>query len=116
MLSERYNSDSAELLSPIRSDRPISAEFPNKEATRSGNDAGSSGGDSGSGNRTKEETTMKRLGEALEKSEDQGDTLDLSRRRIEVIGEEAVIMFRKGVGKDHKGVWRYVRLSDQSDC
>lgn len=50
--------------------------------------------------------TMKRIHEALERSGDEGDTLDLSRRGIEGIGVDAVEMFRKGVGKDHKGVWR----------
>ena len=50
--------------------------------------------------------TMRRIHEALGRSGDEGDTLDLSRRGIEVIGVDAVEIFRKGVGKDHKGVWR----------
>lgn len=49
--------------------------------------------------------------EALEKSDDDGDTLDLSRRDIDCIGEEAVEMFKSGVGKGQKGVWRCVRSS-----
>lgn len=44
--------------------------------------------------------------QALEKSDDDGDTLDLSRRDIDRIGEEAVEMFKSGVGKGQKGVWR----------
>ena len=53
--------------------------------------------------------TMQRIHEALERSGDEGDTLDLSRRGIEEIDAEAVEMFRKGVGSDYKGVWRCVR-------
>jgi hypothetical protein len=53
-----------------------------------------------------EENTLRRIHEALEKSNDAGDTLDLSRRGIDGIGHEAVEMFRKGVGKDSRGVWR----------
>jgi hypothetical protein len=49
---------------------------------------------------------MKRIREALDRSGDEGDTLDLSRRGIEGIGAEAVEMLRKGVGKESKGVWR----------
>lgn len=56
-----------------------------------------------------EEMTMKRIREALERSSDEGDTLDLSRRGIEVIDKAAVETFRNGVGKESKGVWRYVR-------
>ena len=52
--------------------------------------------------------TMKRIHEAIERSDDEGDTLDLSKRGIKGIGVDAVEVFRKGVGKDHKGVWRYV--------
>lgn len=55
-----------------------------------------------------EEQTLRRIGEALEKSTDNGDTLDLSRRGITNIGPEAVERFAKGVGADLKGVWRYV--------
>lgn len=47
-----------------------------------------------------------RIQEALSKSTDEGNTLDLSRRGIKRIGEEAVEMFRQGVGKEKKGVWR----------
>lgn len=47
-----------------------------------------------------------RIQEALKKSADEGNTLDLSRRGIKRIGEEAVQMFHRGVGKDGKGVWR----------
>lgn len=53
-----------------------------------------------------EENMLRRIHEALEKSNDAGDTLDLSRRGIDGIGHEAVEMFRKGVGKDSRGVWR----------
>ena len=53
-----------------------------------------------------EEQTVRRIREALEQSPDRGDTLDLSRRGIESIGPQAVEVFRKGVGKDQKGVWR----------
>lgn len=51
-------------------------------------------------------TTTARIIKALERSSDEGDTLDLSRRGIEKIQEEDVEMFRSGVGKDKKGVWR----------
>lgn len=51
-------------------------------------------------------STMSRIFKALERSPDEGDTLDLSRKAIDGIGDEAVEMFRKGVGKDQKGVWR----------
>jgi len=51
---------------------------------------------------------LKRIDEALEKSTDKGDTLDLSRRGITNIGPDAVERFAKGVGADMKGVWRYV--------
>ena len=52
--------------------------------------------------------TLRRIYEALaqDRSKDQGDTLDLSRAGIEGIGEDAVEMFRRGVGKDQRGVWR----------
>lgn len=51
-------------------------------------------------------STMSRIFNALERSPDEGDTLDLSRKGIDGIGDDAVEMFRKGVGKDQKGVWR----------
>jgi hypothetical protein len=51
-------------------------------------------------------STMQRIMRALEKSPDEGDTLDLSRKGIDSIGDEEVEMFREGVGKDLKGVWR----------
>lgn len=51
-------------------------------------------------------STMSRIFQALDGSPDEGDTLDLSRKDIEEIGHDAVEMFRKGVGKDQKGVWR----------
>ena len=50
--------------------------------------------------------TVQRIHEALARSGDGGDTLDLSRRAIGGIGVDAVELLRKGVGKDHKGVWR----------
>lgn len=53
-----------------------------------------------------DDLALRRIYEALGKSNDEGDTLDLSRRGIERIGEDAVEMFRRGVGKDRKGVWR----------
>ncbi len=53
--------------------------------------------------------TMKLIHDALDRSRDEGDTLDLSRQKVEGIGADAVEMFRKGVGKDHKGVWRWVQ-------
>jgi len=53
-----------------------------------------------------DDLAIRRIYEALGKSNDQGDTLDLSRRGIERIGEDAVEMFRRGVGKERKGVWR----------
>lgn len=58
-----------------------------------------------------EERTLRMIKQALEKSDDDGDTLDLSRRDIDRIGEEAVEMFKNGVGKGQKGVWRCVRSS-----
>lgn len=58
-----------------------------------------------------EERTLRTIKQALEKSDDDGDTLDLSRRDIDRIGEEAVEMFKNGVGKGQKGVWRCVRSS-----
>jgi len=51
-------------------------------------------------------STMQRIMRALEKSPDEGDTLDLSRKGIDNIGDEEVEMFKQGVGKDLKGVWR----------
>lgn len=93
--SNRYYMDNTELLSPIHSARPSSGDYSVR------------GGSGGGGDRIeKEAVTMRRLRDALDKSDDEGDTLDLSRRHIEVIGEEAVGMFRNGVGKDRKGVWR----------
>jgi hypothetical protein len=53
-------------------------------------------------------STMQRIMRALEKSPDEGDTLDLSRKGIDNIGDEDVVMFKQGVGKDMKGVWRSV--------
>jgi len=53
-----------------------------------------------------DDLALRRIYEALGKSNDEGDTLDLSRRGIERIGDDAVEMFRRGVGKDKKGVWR----------
>lgn len=53
-------------------------------------------------------STMQRIMRALEKSPDEGDTLDLSRKGIDNIGDEDVEMFKQGVGKDMKGVWRSV--------
>jgi hypothetical protein len=49
---------------------------------------------------------LRRIQDALQKSSDEGDTLDLSRRGIRKIGEEATEMFRTGVGKEKRGVWR----------
>lgn len=55
-------------------------------------------------------STMQRIMRALERSPDEGDTLDLSRKGIDNIGDEEVEMFKSGVGKDLKGVWRSVHL------
>ncbi|WVQ98890.1 hypothetical protein IAU59_006021 [Kwoniella sp. CBS 9459] len=64
------------------------------------------------------ETTLRRINEALGGSSDEGDTLDLSRQDIRKINDEAVEMFRTGVGKGKKGVWRlalsYNSLRDAS--
>ena len=60
--------------------------------------------------------TVKRIHEALQKSPDRGDTLDLSRRGITGIGPEAVETFRRGVGKDMKGVWRCTRFQSTLKC
>lgn len=50
---------------------------------------------------------MKRLIQmALEHSKDEGETLDLSRQRLDKITDDAVEMFQSKVGKDRKGVWR----------
>lgn len=50
---------------------------------------------------------MKRLIQmALEHSKDEGETLDLSRQRMDKITDDAVEMFHSKVGKDKKGVWR----------
>ncbi|KAL7424160.1 RAM signaling network component [Cryptotrichosporon argae] len=55
---------------------------------------------------------------ALAASPDHGETLDLSRNKLEVIGDVEVEMFRRGMGKDSKGVWRlalsYNALRDHS--
>ena len=51
---------------------------------------------------------MKEMREALQRSVDMGDTMDLSRRRITTIGDDEAEMLRRGVGKDRKGVWRWV--------
>jgi hypothetical protein len=50
--------------------------------------------------------TVQLIGRALSNSGDEGDTLDLSRLGIESIGDDEVELFRKGVGRDRKGVWR----------
>lgn len=53
-----------------------------------------------------ESDTLEKIYIALNKSNDEGNTLDLSRRGIQQIGPAAVEVFRKGVGQDGKGVWR----------
>lgn len=53
-----------------------------------------------------EADTLEKLKMALRKSNDSGNTLDLSRRGMRQIGPKAVEVFRKGVGQDQKGVWR----------
>jgi hypothetical protein len=55
-----------------------------------------------------ESDTLAKLRASLKKSNDGGNTLDLSRRNIRQIGPQAVEIFRKGVGQDKKGVWRSV--------
>ncbi|WVQ71691.1 hypothetical protein IAR50_001232 [Cryptococcus sp. DSM 104548] len=66
----------------------------------------------------RDQKTLKMVEEALAKSEDEGDTLDLSRRAIDRIGDRAVDMFNSRVGKNQKGVWRlalsYNLLRDNS--
>ena len=53
-----------------------------------------------------EEEVLRRIDEALQRSRDSGDTLDLSRKGISNIGPLAVQRFRRGVGQENKGVWR----------
>ncbi|ODO10734.1 hypothetical protein I350_01331 [Cryptococcus amylolentus CBS 6273] len=66
----------------------------------------------------RDQQTLKLVEEALQRSEDEGDTLDLSRRAIDRIGDRAVDMFNCRVGKNQKGVWRlalsYNLLRDNS--
>lgn len=52
------------------------------------------------------EPTIKLIQKAIEHSRDGGETLDLSRGRIERITDEDVEIFRTKVGRDNKGVWR----------
>jgi hypothetical protein len=59
-----------------------------------------------------EEEVLGRIASALARSTDSGDTLDLSRKGITAIGPLAVQQFRRGVGKENKGVWRYVTFID----
>lgn len=58
------------------------------------------------------------LRKALEGSRDGGETLDLSRDKLDRIGDEEVEFFRDKVGKERKGVWRlalsYNNLRDHS--
>ncbi|KAL1411068.1 RAM signaling network component [Vanrija albida] len=56
--------------------------------------------------RTTESPTVKLIVRAVDKSKDGGDTLDLSRERLERIADDDVDVFRTRVGKDLKGVWR----------
>ncbi|ORY28256.1 RAM signaling pathway protein-domain-containing protein [Naematelia encephala] len=124
----RSNSAASPLVSPSQpytyqhqSSRSLSATSPNDHVSRVVN--GLRGGMSSPpprqgplarpspppprlGETERDDHTLRRVQEALAKSHDEGDTLDLSRRRIEGIGEAAVNMFEKGVGKDKKGVWR----------
>ncbi|WWD16072.1 hypothetical protein CI109_100497 [Kwoniella shandongensis] len=76
------------------------------------------GGGEGGDYKVQDERTLTRIREALGGSGDEGDTLDLSRQDIRRIGEEAVDMFKSGVGKGKKGVWRlalsYNSLKDGS--
>ena len=53
-----------------------------------------------------EADVLARIKEAVSRSRDQGDTLDLSRKGISTIGPLAIQQFRRGVGQDGKGVWR----------
>lgn len=76
-----------------------STRYREREGTPSRRDTSMNGGGGGG-------SIMSRIFNALERSPDEGDTLDLSRKGIDVIGHDAVEMFRKGVGKDQKGVWR----------
>lgn len=53
------------------------------------------------------ETIQSLLKKALEGSRDGGETLDLSRERLDHIGEEEVDFFRHKVGREERrGVWR----------
>lgn len=61
---------------------------------------------SSSASSSSEKPTIRLIHRALEHSKDGGETLDLSRERIERIGDDEVEMFRTQVGKDRKGVWR----------
>ena len=58
-----------------------------------------------------EEDTLDKIHEILrecQKRGDTGDTLDLSRKGIKRIGPQAVELFKRGVGKEMRGVWRSV--------
>lgn len=91
-------------------ERRVSPDFgtPPREGSSTPNRLGGSGtGSGGAGGAS----TMSSIFKALEKSPDEGDTLDLSRKAIDGIGDAEVEMFRKGVGKEQKGVWRCVVAS-----
>jgi hypothetical protein len=68
----------------------------------------------GSGPGKSSVSTMNRIMRALERSPDEGDTLDLSRKGIDTIGDEEVEMFKQGVGKELKGVWRCVHSNTRA--
>lgn len=52
------------------------------------------------------DAVVKLIQKAHENSKDGGETLDLSRERIERISDEDVEVFRTRVGKHNQGVWR----------
>lgn len=60
-----------------------------------------------------EDEVLGRIRDALARSSDHGDTLDLSRKGISAIGPLAVQQFRRGVGKEGKGVWRCAPLAPE---
>lgn len=84
-----------------RMQSPDYGDTPPGEREDTPSRSGTALGGSGAGS-----STMSSIFSALERSPDEGDTLDLSRKGIDGIGHDAVEMFRKGVGKDQKGVWR----------
>ncbi|KAK8869664.1 hypothetical protein IAR55_000232 [Kwoniella newhampshirensis] len=96
-------------------DPPVSSSVSGGMSTSG---ARTASGSAGQDHQVQDQRTLTRVREALGGSGDEGDTLDLSRQDIRRIGEEAVEMFKSGVGKGKKGVWRlalsYNSLKDGS--